>query len=124
MNLIGNLIGKIKMRIVDLWNFKKTILNSILNSNTFFRWMLLLGMMIGFLKLFGFDYEEFRVTFLLAWYAFISVMIASFMNYIYSKVNYHNPTEPIEKIGSLVIFASTMLFCAIVIFGTYIVQYD
>ena len=119
-----SIMQKLKSRVIDLWSFVSKIGDNILNSNTFFRWTLLLTFMIVLVKSFGFEFEEIRVTFLLLWYAFISVMVSSFMNYIYSTVNYHKPTEQMEKIGSLVIFASTMIFCALVIFGTYIVQYD
>lgn len=112
-----------------LWNNIKNldiakIWDNIIDSNTAVRWLLVLSGIFGLMLLAGFDIEEFRVTILLIWYGLISTALANFLNYVYGKINYHKPNDQMSTLGQIIIFAATMLFSGLVIFGTYIAQYE
>lgn len=102
----------------------RNIWDNIMDSNTFVRWLLVLGGIFGLMLLAGFDIEEFKVTILLVWYGLISTALANFLTFVYGKINYHKPNDQMSTLGQIIIFAATMIFSGLVIFGTYIAQYE
>lgn len=102
----------------------KSIWENIMDSNTLVRWLIVLSGIFGLMVIAGFDIEEFKVTLLLIWYGLISTALANLLTYVYGKINYHKPNDQMSILGQIIIFAATMLFSGLVIFGTYIAQYE
>lgn len=105
--------------------FLKKFLESVTDSsNSYMRWLILISILFVLMLFAGFRIEEFKVTLLIIWYGIISTALASVINYVYGKINYHKPDNDIAVIGQVVIFASTMLFTGLVLLGTYIAQFN
>lgn len=102
----------------------KKLWENITNSNTYVRWIILVGVLFTLMLFAGFRIEEFKVTFLIIWYGIVATALSSVINYIYGKVNYHKPETDVAVIGQVIIFASTMLFAGLIILGTYIAQFN
>lgn len=106
-------------------NIFKKIWNWIDDSPTILRWILLICIFYGILKIFNIQMEEIRVSLLLVWYSIIATTIASFMSYVYGKVHYHKTeNNPTLIYAQIVIFVGVYLFSGLVILGTYIAQYN
>lgn len=112
------MLQKIKEVALKVWDV-------IDDSNTFIRWALLGGAVYIMLHFGGFMEAEIRITYLLVYYSLVATLIASFMTYVYGKVNYHKAqNDPTLVRAQSEIFYSVYLLCGLIILGTYIAQFN
>jgi hypothetical protein len=112
------MLQNIKEFALKVWSY-------IDDSNTFVRWALV-GL-AGYLMLHfgGFMEAEIRITYLLVYYSLVATLIASFMTYVYGKVNYHKAKDDATLIkAQSEIFYAVYLLCGLIILGTYIAQFN
>ena len=118
MKPIKDILSTTKAFILNVWD-------KINDSNTIVRWLMIIGVAFALMLFAGFELEEFRVSILIFWYALLSTVIASFMNFVYGKVNYHKAkTDHTYIIAQTIIFVGVYIFSGLVILGTYIAQYN
>lgn len=118
MEFIKNIWLNVKEFTLKIWD-------KIDDSNTFMRWIMIIGVAFLLMMTAGFELEEFRVSVLIIWYALLSTAIASFMNFVYGKVNYHKAKDdPTHIIAQAIIFVGVYLFSGLIVLGTYIAQYN
>lgn len=99
------------------------IWQSIEDSNTYVRWILITGILYGIMRMVGFQPQEFKVTWLVIWYAILTVGLSNFVLFIYTKVNYHKLDDESTKQSQARIFEAVATLVGLIVLGTYIAQY-
>lgn len=97
--------------------------NTIEDSNTYVRWILITGLLYMLMRFVGFQPQEFRVTWLVIWYALLTTGLSNFILFIYTKINYHKLDDESTKQAQARIFEAVAQLVGLIVLGTYIAQY-